>query len=71
MADDGLSFGANHNAGVCIHFAEKVPSRLSESGHSELTVSVQDIEGLTRGPRWRPGRSRLTRRTPGPSAPAR
>src|ERR1700742_2674378 len=29
MADDGLSFGTNHDAGVCIHFAEKVPSRLS------------------------------------------
>jgi len=25
MVDDGLSFGTNHNAGVCIHFAEKVP----------------------------------------------
>jgi hypothetical protein len=29
MADDGLSFGTNHEAGVCIHFAEKVPSRTS------------------------------------------
>ena len=48
MADDGLSFGTNHNAGVCIHFAEKVPSRLGKSGHSELTVTVEDIEGLTR-----------------------
>jgi len=48
MADDGLSFGTNHNAGVCIHFAEKVPSRLSKSGHWELTVTVEDIEGLTR-----------------------
>jgi hypothetical protein len=48
MGDDRLSFGTNHNAGVCIHFAEKVPSRLSRSGHSELTVTVEDIEGLTR-----------------------
>jgi hypothetical protein len=47
-ADDGLSFGTNHNAGVCIHFAEKVPSRLSKSGHSALTVTVEDLEGLTR-----------------------
>jgi len=46
-ADDGLSFGTNHNAGVCIHFAEKVPSRLSKSGHSALTVTVEDLEGLT------------------------
>jgi len=48
MADDGLSFGTNHDAGVCIHFAEKVPSRLSKSGHSALTVTVEDLEGLTR-----------------------
>jgi hypothetical protein len=47
MADDGLSFGTNHNAGVCLHFAEKVPSRLSKSGHSALTVTVTDLEGLT------------------------
>ena len=48
MADDGLSFGTNHEAGVCIHFAEKVPSRLSRRGHSALTVTVEDLEGLTR-----------------------
>jgi len=48
MADDGLSFGTNHNAGVCIHFADKVPSRLSKSGHSALTVTVEDLDGLTR-----------------------
>jgi hypothetical protein len=48
MADDGLSFGTNHEAGVCIHFAEKVPSRLSKRGHSALTVTVANLEGLTR-----------------------
>jgi hypothetical protein len=48
MADDGLSFGTNHEAGVCIHFAEKVPSRLSRRGHSALTVTVENLEGLTR-----------------------
>jgi hypothetical protein len=47
MADDGLSFGTNHEAGVCIHFAEKVPSRLSKRGHSALTVTVEDLSGLT------------------------
>jgi hypothetical protein len=47
MADDGLSFGTNHQAGVCVHFAEKVPSRLSKSGHSALTVTVEDLDGLT------------------------
>ena len=46
MADDGLSFGTNHEAGVCIHFAEKVPSRLRKSGHSALTVTVADLDGL-------------------------
>jgi hypothetical protein len=47
MVDDGLSFGTNHSAGVCIHFAEKVPSPLRRSGHSALTVTVADLEGLT------------------------
>ena len=46
MVDDGLSFGTNHSAGVCIHFAEKVPSRLRKSGHSALTVTVRDLDGL-------------------------
>ena len=44
--DDGLSFGTNHDAGVCIHFATKVPSPLRRSGHSALTVTVADLEGL-------------------------
>jgi hypothetical protein len=47
MVDDGLSFGTNHSAGVCIHFGEKVPSPLRRSGHSALTVTVADLEGLT------------------------
>jgi hypothetical protein len=46
QADDGLSFGTNHDAGVCIHFAEKVPSPLRRSGHSALTVTVADLDGL-------------------------
>jgi hypothetical protein len=46
-ADDGLSFGTNHDGGVCVHFAAKVPSRLRRSGHSALTVTVADLEGLT------------------------
>ena len=45
--DDGLTFGTNHDAGVCIHFADKVPSPLRRSGHSALTVTVADMEGLT------------------------
>ena len=44
--DDGLTFGTNHDAGVCVHFAQKVPSPLRRSGHSALTVTVADLEGL-------------------------
>jgi hypothetical protein len=47
LKDDGLTFGTNSNAGVCIHFREKVPSPLSRRGHSALTVTVEDLEGLT------------------------
>ena len=45
--DDGLTFGTNHDGGVCIHFAERVPSPLRRGGHSALTVTVADLEGLT------------------------
>lgn len=48
LADDGLTFGTNRDAGVCVHFADKVPSALRPSGHSALTVTVADPEGLTR-----------------------
>ena len=48
FADDGLSFGTNSKAGVCIHFREKVPSALRRKGHSALTVTVADLEGLRR-----------------------
>jgi hypothetical protein len=47
MKDDGLTFGTNARAGVCIHFHEKVPSLLRRTGHSALTVTVEDLEGLT------------------------
>jgi hypothetical protein len=47
QVDDGLTFGTNHFGGVCIHFDEKVPSQLRRSGHSALTVTVADLEGLT------------------------
>jgi hypothetical protein len=45
-ADDGLTFGTNARAGVCIHFDQKVPSRLRQRGHSALTVTVADLQGL-------------------------
>ncbi|HEU5302621.1 MAG TPA: hypothetical protein VFW06_10330 [Acidimicrobiia bacterium] len=44
--DDGLTFGTNADRGVCVHFREKVPSPLRRSGHSALTVTVADCEGL-------------------------
>ena len=46
-ADDGLTFGTNRDGGVCIHFEDKVPSPLRRRGHSALTVTVADLEGLT------------------------
>ena len=44
--DDGLTFGTNSDAGVCIHFDNKVRSPLNRKGHSALTVTVADLEGL-------------------------
>jgi len=46
--DDGLTFGTNHDAGVCVHFREKVPSFMKKQGHSALTVTVRDLEGLVK-----------------------
>jgi hypothetical protein len=46
LADDGLTFGTNARAGVCIHFTVPVPSLLRRKGHSALTVTVEDLEGL-------------------------
>ena len=55
FADDGLTFGTNADAGVCVHFRSKVASALRRTGHSALTVTVADTEGLadalTRGAR--------------------
>jgi hypothetical protein len=54
FADDGLTFGTNATAGVCVHFRDKVPSRLRRSGHSALTVTVADTEGLAEALSRRP-----------------
>lgn len=48
FVDEGLTFGTNATAGVCIHFHEKVPSLLSRKGHTALTVTVSDLEGLVK-----------------------
>ncbi|MEO6468038.1 MAG: hypothetical protein ABIP21_02975 [Acidimicrobiia bacterium] len=47
-ADDGLTFGTNAREGVCIHFHAKVPTIMRRSGHSALTVTVTDVDGLVR-----------------------
>ena len=46
FVDDGLTFGTNNRAGVCVHFRERVPTRLWRKGHSALTVTVADVDGL-------------------------
>ena len=48
FVDDGLTFGTNADAGVCVHFRSKVSSPLSKKGHSALTVTVSDLDGLVR-----------------------
>lgn len=48
FVDDGLTFGTNKEAGVCVHFSKKVPSPLGGKGHSALTVTVADLDGLVR-----------------------
>lgn len=47
LRDDGLTFGTNARAGVCVHFHEKVGG-VGFRKHSALTVTVADLEGLTR-----------------------
>ncbi len=46
FADDGLTFGTNHHAGLCIEFIEKIPKVIGFKPHSALWVSVADPEGL-------------------------
>ncbi len=46
FADDGLTFGTNRDAGVCVHFQDRVPKVLGFKPHSALTVTVNDCAGL-------------------------
>lgn len=48
FVDDGLTFGTNRNAGVCVHFKEKVRASPPGRRHSALTVTVADLAGLVR-----------------------
>jgi hypothetical protein len=46
MVDDGLTFGTNADAGVCIHFEPAIHRVLGLRDHSALTVTVADTQGL-------------------------
>ncbi|MEL6891622.1 MAG: hypothetical protein AAFP84_08505 [Actinomycetota bacterium] len=46
FADDGLTFGTNHERGLCIGFVEPIPKVIGFRDHSALWVSVADPEGL-------------------------
>ncbi|HSH10819.1 MAG TPA: hypothetical protein VLA10_03460 [Ilumatobacter sp.] len=46
FSDDGLTFGTNHQRGLCIEFIEKVPRVIGFKNHSALWVSVADPEAL-------------------------
>ena len=46
FSDDGLTFGTNHQRGLCIEFKEKIPKVIGMRDHSALWVSVADPEGL-------------------------
>lgn len=48
MADDGLTFGTNATAGVCIHFEPRIRRVIGLRDHSALTVTVADPDGLLR-----------------------
>ncbi len=46
LTDDGLTFGTNAQAGVCIHFEPRIHRVVGFRDHSALTVTVADVEGL-------------------------
>ncbi len=46
FADDGLTFGTNPAAGLCIHFRHKIKRVIGFRDHSALTVTVADPAAL-------------------------
>ena len=44
--DELYYLGTNRVGGVCVHFREPVASPLRRKGHSALTVTVADLDGL-------------------------
>lgn len=58
FADDGLTFGTNHQAGLCIAFVEPIPKVIGLRRHSALWVSVDDPPGLREAIRHRRAQAR-------------
>jgi hypothetical protein len=56
FADDGLTFGTNPRAGLCIHFRDNIKRVIGLRDHSALTVTVADPDALE---------ARLRERVPG------
>ncbi len=46
FTDDGLTFGTNHERGLCIAFVNRIPRVIGPRDHSALWVSVADPEDL-------------------------
>jgi hypothetical protein len=46
FSDDGITFGTNHEHGLCIEFVEKVPKVIGFKDHSAVWASVADPEAL-------------------------
>ncbi len=46
FADDGITFGTNHESGLCIAFRSRVPRVIGFRDHSALWVSVDDPAAL-------------------------
>jgi hypothetical protein len=46
FADDGLTFGTNSHAGLCIHFRDKIKRVIGFRDHSALTVTVAKPHAL-------------------------
>ncbi|MGI9644368.1 MAG: hypothetical protein ACR2O6_03560 [Ilumatobacteraceae bacterium] len=46
FADDGLTFGTNHGAGLCVAFVERIPKVIGFRDHSALWVSVAEPDAL-------------------------
>jgi hypothetical protein len=44
--DFRCTFGIHNHTAVCVHFKGKVPYALRRKGHSALTVTVADLDGL-------------------------